>query len=516
MQTNIHSDSLKTKVAKGSMWVALEQAAIQGMGFVMGIVLARLLGPEAYGTIALVTIFIAIAQVIANSGMGQALVQKADSTEEDFNAVFSASMVVSVCLYVILFFAAPFIARFYHAPELTAVVRVLALNLFFFSLNSVQSAELYKRMRFDVSFRISVVISVTSALVGLGMALFGFGVWALVFSSVLSNAAGVAARMLYIDWHPRFRCDVGRLRPLFSFGWKLMASSLVGTVSSNLSGMLIGKFFSRTDLAYVNKGQSIPTLVGNNIRQTLLESTFPAMTKLVADRDRMAYALHRTLSVVLFVICPVMTLLGMVSCRLIPFLYGKAWTACISYAQVACAGGVVWTVVGVNSTVLMALGRSDWMLRISILTNVLSLVFLVAFLPCGVLPWMAANVILLSTISLVAHVMVVRRNLDFGFRSQFRDAVPALVLTLVMAAVVKVIGIIPTGDSFWAVFCMLAAQGVVAVLVYVSLAILLRVSPLREILLILEPRFPRRYRIVNAVLRRFGMRCEAAGGVRCH
>jgi len=505
MSDNTSEGGLKNKVAKGTMWVALEQFVVQGLNFGMGILLARLLGPEAFGTVALVAIFIAVAQVLAISGLGQALVQKADSDDEDFNAVFCASIAVASFLYAVLFLLAPVIARFYNVAELTAVVRVLALNLFCFSFNSVQNAALFKKMRFDVTFRVSIVTAVVSAAVGVGMAFCGFGVWALVWSSVLSNVAGVFARMFYIDWHPHFRCDFGRMKPLFSFGWKLMASSLLATFVSNINGVMIGKFFSKADLAFVNRGKNIPELIGNNIRVSLIESSFPAMAQLGADRDRMALALHRMLAVAMFVLLPLMVALAIVAERLVLLLYGNRWMACIPYIQLACIGNLFWTAVAVSTNAVMALGRSDWLLKAGIAINVLSFGVMCACLPFGVLPWMMAGTFVTAPTALVLDIVLVRKLVDFGFRSQFKDILPSLLLTLAMAVAMSAVGLLPFGESVAATVLILSAQGAVAVVVYVSLAFALRIRALGEILKIVAPKLPKRMPFRSRVLGRFEM-----------
>jgi len=499
------SGSLKAKVAKGAMWVVLEQFVVQGLNFGMGVLLARLLGPEAFGTVALVTIFIAVAQVLAISGLGQALVQKADVDERDFDAVFCASLSMAAVLYLILFFLAPAIAQFYRVAELTAIVRVLALNLFCFSFNSVQNAALFRKMRFDVTFRVAIATSVVSAVAGVGMAFCGYGVWSLVCSSLLSNVAGVVARMFYIDWHPRFRCDKARLRPLFSFGWKLMASSLLSTLVANINGVVIGRFFTKADLAFVNRGKNIPEMIGTNVRTSLIESSFPVLSQLQVDRERMTAALHRLLGVSMFILFPAMTLLGVVSGRLIPFLYGEQWNACVPYAQLICVANLLWTVTSVNSTVLMAFGRSDWLLKLSICMKVVSLTVMCVCLPFGVLPWMIVGTFVTGPIAVVLHVLLVRRQLDFGFRAQFRDVLPAFLLTLSTVPAVVAVGTLPIEGRFIGNLIVLMLQGIVAATVYLGLAVVFRVTALCEILKIVSPRLPTGWRTVRWLKRRFGI-----------
>jgi len=227
------SGGLKEKVVRGTFWAFLEQVGVQGLNFGMGIVLARLLTPEAYGTVALVAVFITVATVLVNSGLGQALVQKREIDELDVNSVFYVSSGIALVLYGVIFFAAPTVARYYHNPELTAIFRVLALNLLLYAVNSVQNAELYRQMKFNLTFRVSVVTAVSAAVVGIGLAYLGYGAWALVWSSVMGSVAGVIARAIVISWRPRLQFSWSRLGPLFRYGSRMMANSLIGTIMSN-------------------------------------------------------------------------------------------------------------------------------------------------------------------------------------------------------------------------------------------------------------------------------------------
>jgi len=354
-----------------------------------------------------------------------------------------------------------------------------------------------------VTFRVSIITAVVSAVVGISMAFCGYGVWALVWSSILSNVAGVVARMFCIDWRPRFECDLVRLKPLFSFGWKMMASSLLSTLVTNINSVLIGRFYTKADLAFVNRGRNIPELIGNNIRASIIESSFPVLSKLSGDRQRMSVALHRLLSVSMFVLSPVMTLLAVTAPRLIVFLYGERWTACVPYVQLACVNGLLWTVSAVNTTAVTALGRSGWLLKVGIVMNAISLCVMFVFLPHGVLLWVIAGTFITTPIALVLYVLLARRLVDFGFRSQVRDVRPTVLLTLAMAVSVATVGLIPVGNSAIGAFLMLVAQGTVAVAVYIVLAFAFRVSAFGELLKIVAVKMPDWLPFRNFVLRRF-------------
>ena len=226
----MHSQSLKSKVAKGAVWTLLEKLSTQIVSFIVGLILARLLTPDDYGTVALTGIFFAIAGVLVDGGFGGALIQKKNADDLDFNSVFYLNLFMSVLAYIALFFAAPWIADFYKTPALKNIVRVSAICFFFNAFNAIQGAELTKKMLFHLSFRISLITCFTSAVCGVTLAFMGYGVWALVWSSLITGFVGVIARWFIIAWRPKLMFSLERLKPLFSYGWKMAVSGSLGIV----------------------------------------------------------------------------------------------------------------------------------------------------------------------------------------------------------------------------------------------------------------------------------------------
>lgn len=228
--------NLKQQVAKGAVWTLCEKLSCQAVAFVVSMVLARLLTPTDYGTVALTAIFFAVAGVLVDGGFGGALIQKKDADDLDFNSVFYLNFLLSMLAYVALFLAAPLIADFYRTPVLKNIVRVSALSFFFNAINAIQGAELTKKMLFHLSFRISLITTFTSAVCGISLALLGYGVWALVWSSLITGLVGVIARWFIIAWRPQLMFSFARLKPLFSYGWKMSVSALLDQFFVNLDG----------------------------------------------------------------------------------------------------------------------------------------------------------------------------------------------------------------------------------------------------------------------------------------
>ncbi|MEG2415059.1 MAG: oligosaccharide flippase family protein, partial [Kiritimatiellia bacterium] len=268
--------ALKQKVMKGFFWAFLERGSTQIVGFVISMILARLLTPTDYGTVALLSIFIALTGVIVNSGLGTALIQKKEATELDFNSVFYLSIIASSIGYTVLFFIARWIARYYAIPILVPILRIQALSLLFGAIAGVQGAILSRNLLFHLSFKINVISSVIQAFLGIGLALGGYGVWALVWSSLGTSIVSVGAQWFFIGWRPKWMFSWYSVRTLFGFGWKMSISALLDTGYNNLYGLLIGKFYSPADLAFVNKGQAIPSMAMGSINGTLGRVAFPA------------------------------------------------------------------------------------------------------------------------------------------------------------------------------------------------------------------------------------------------
>ena len=480
--------SLKKKAAKGAAWVMLEQLCVQGFNFGLGVVLARLLTPEDYGSVALVMVFITVAQTLVASGLGQALVQKKDADDLDFTTVFFLSLGVATLLYVVLFCAAPFVAAFYKIDELGLVLRILALNLILFAVNSVQSAELFREMRFDVSFRISLVTSLASAVVGLSLAFGGFGVWALVWSSVLSNASGVVARWFFIRWRPRLAFSAARLKPLYRFGWKLMASSLIYASLNNLYGVLIGRFYSRADLAFVNKGRNLPDLCKNNLNVALTESSFPALARMQDEPDRLLEAVRRLMAINVFVVFPTMMFLLLVSRDLILFLYGPQWEPCVVYMQIACAGAALAALGGVHNVAALSVGLSGLLLKVVVFRSILAIAVLCACLSHSVLLWVAIDSVVGVFVALTVYPWIGKSRIGYRYRMQLADVLPTMLLFAAVSAPVWAIGLVVPGEGFWSLFARLALRAVLAATLFLGGAFLLRLRALREISSLVSPR----------------------------
>lgn len=433
---------LKRKVAQGTAWVLLERLVAQGVTFGVEIILARLLTPEDYGTVSLLGIFFSIAGILAGGGLPSALIQKIDADSLDYNSVFYVNVVLACVLYGLLFLAAPLIAGFYHTPQLVQITRVAGVSLIVNALSSVQDADLTRKMKFNLSFRISLVASIVSAISGVTLAYMGFGVWALIYSTLLAGFAGCVAKWLFVGWRPRWIYSVQRVKRLYSYGWKMAAATMIDQIFVNLNGLLIGRFYSKSDLAFVNKGRSLPSLAMNSVDGTLGRVSYPAFVFLQNDVARLGIAARKMLRCSTFLVFPLMVGLATCAQSILLLLYGKQWVSAAPYMMLYCFSFAVLPFSTINLRILSASGRSDIFLVLEILKKVVLLISMLISLKYGVLVFVAVSVFVAGPLALVINTWPSKRLISYPLRKQLGDVVPILLICFVQAIVMIAIGIL--------------------------------------------------------------------------
>ena len=512
------TQELKSKVAKGAVWTLLEKSSTQVVQFVVSMILARLLTPSDYGTVALTGIFFAVAGVLVDGGFGEALIQKRDADNLDFNSVFYLNIGLAVLVYGIMFFAAPWIARFYNTPELTAIVRISAICLIFNAVNAIQNAELTKKMLFHLSFRVTIITCFASATCGITLAFLGFGVWALVWSSLCGGAIGVIARWFIIAWRPRLMFSWSRLKPLFSFGWKMAVSVLLDQVFVNLNGLLIGKFYTKADLAYVNRGQSLPSLAMNQINDSLGRVSFPALVLLQDDKEKLREAMRRMIQCSTFLIFPLMVFISICSFSILRLLFGPQWTLAAPYMMLACFTFALWPFHTINLKGIVAMGRSDVFMKLEVIKKTACLIVIVSAFRLGVLPWMMMSAFVLGPFSVVVNAWPNKKLLNYTIGMQLRDVLPTALICIAEASVVLGVDLLVdllkprlnVLDSGVSLMVFLSVKIIVQLACGLStffvFAYLFRLKPMREYGRMMSKIMHNRYpRIASAFERRFAV-----------
>ena len=485
----------------------MEKLSTQAVQFVVGMVLARLLTPNDYGTVALTGIFFAVAGVLVDGGFGGALIQKKDADDLDYNSVFYLNVTLSLVAYAALFLAAPWIARFYKTPELVAIVRVSAIMFIFNAVNAIQGAELTKKMLFHLSFRISLITTFTSAICGVTLAFMGYGVWALVWSSLITGFVGVIARWLIIAWRPRLMFSWRRLSPLFSYGWKMAVSGLLDAFFNNLNGLLIGRLYSKADLAYVNKGRTLPRMAMDEINATLGRVSFPALVQLQGDRMRLRDAMRRMMICSTFLVMPLMVLVAACAHSELRLLFGPQWTPAAPYMMLACFTNALYPFHTINLRGILALGRSDIFLKLEIVKKALVLAVVIGASRLGVFTWMAISAFALGPLSVIINSWPNRKLLDYPLRMQLMDVLPTILVCTVEGGVVfgidlagnllkPSLGVAEEGTTLMVFLAVkLLLQAVLGLGTFFVLAYVLRLKPMGEYVrmavIAIGGRFPR-------------------------
>ena len=423
------------KILKNFFWRFFERCGAQGVSFIVSIVLARLIAPEAYGTIALVTVFVTILQVFVDSGMANALIQKKEADDLDFSTVFFFNIAMCVLLYVGIFLAAPLIASFYEQSELTTVVRVLCLTIVISGIRNVQQAYVSKTMQFKKFFLSTIGGTVGSAVVGISMAYFGFGIWALVAQQVINVTAGTVFLWITVKWRPKKMFSYQRLKGLFSYGWKLLAASLLDRIYNELRSLIIGKMYSSVDLAYYNRGDQFPNIIVTNINTSIDSVLLPTMSVEQDHKERVRAMTRRAIRTSTYIMMPLMMLLAICAESVVRIFLTEAWLPCVPFLRIFCVTYAFYPIHTANLNAIKAMGRSDIFLKLEIVKKVIGMIALVSTMWFGVI-WMAYSLLFTTVTSSVINAFPNRKLLNYTYGNQIRDMLPQIILSCVMGAAV--------------------------------------------------------------------------------
>ncbi|MCD8189815.1 MAG: lipopolysaccharide biosynthesis protein [Clostridiales bacterium] len=461
---------LKTKTLSNMVWRFAERCGAQGVSFVVSLVLARLLDPDVYGTVALVTVFTAILQVFVDSGLGTALIQKKDADQLDFSTVFYFNMGMCLALYALLFAASPWIASFYGDDSLCAVVRVLGLTLIISGLKNIQQAYVSRHLIFRRFFYATLGGTLLSAVVGIAMAYAGFGVWALVAQRLTNSAMDTLILFFTVRWRPTREWSFQRFKGLFAFGWKLLLSSLLDTVFNNLWQLIIGKKYSSADLAYYNKGDNFPKLLITNINSAIDSVLLPVMSSVQSETERVKNITRRAIKTSTYIMAPLMVGLAVVAEPLILLLLTEKWLPCVFFLRMACVAYLIYPIHTANLNAIKALGRSDLFLKLEIVKKGIALVFLLVTMWFGVKAMMC-GVVIASLLSVAVNAYPNKRLMNYSLGEQMKDMFPHIAMAAAMGLPVYCLSFLPLPA-----ICVLLVQVLGGAVIYIGLSVLLHVD----------------------------------------
>ena len=427
------------------IWRFLERCGAQLITFIVSIVLARILDPIIYGTVAIVTVITTILQVFVDSGLGNALIQKKDADDIDFSTVFYFNIVICILLYAILFFVAPLISSIYEMPELTDIIRVLGLTLIISGVKNIQQAYVSKNMLFKKFFFSTLGGSIVSGVVGVLMAIWGYGVWALVAQNLVILAMGTIILWFTVKWRPKLVFSWKRLKGLFSYGWKLLASSLIDTVYNNIRPLIIGYKYTTSDLSFYNKGKQFPTIIVTNVNSSIDSVLLPAIAKEQDDRTQVKRMMRRAIKTSSFIMWPLMVGLGVCAEPIVRLLLTEKWLSCVPFLRIFCFTFAFYPIHTANLNAIKAIGRSDIFLKLEIAKKVIGMALLLSSMWFGVMA-MAYTLLISAVVSSIINAFPNRKLLKYSYFEQIKDILPSVILSAVMGVAVYCINFIPVHD----------------------------------------------------------------------
>ena len=428
-------ESLRGKTFKGMIWSFAENFSLQGIQFVIGILLARVLSPSDYGMVGMLAIFTAVASTLINSGFSTALVRKTDRTQTDLSTTFYFNIVVGIVLYFALFFSGPLIAKFYDTPLLADLIKVTAISLILNSLCIVQQALFTIKMDFKTQAKISVISALITGVGGVTMAYTGFGVWSIVWPGVFGGAVRCILLWVWGKWRPTWEYSWKSFKELFGFGSKLLASGLIDTIYNNIYPIIIGKKFSAADLGQYTRADGYANLPATTVTGVLGRVTFPLLCQIQNDDARLQSTYRQLIRLSAYVVFPIMIGLAALAKPLIIFMITAKWAECVPFLQILCFCLMWYPIHALNLNLLQVKGRSDLFLRLEIIKKILGVSILILAIPYGII-WMCIGRVIASIICLVINTYYTGKLIDVGFFKQMGDLLPILALSLSMGAIV--------------------------------------------------------------------------------
>lgn len=425
----------KSNALTGLMWSFLEKFGAQCVTLIVSIVLARLLEPDVFGMIGIVTVFMAVLNVFVDSGLGNALIQKKDADAVDFSSVFFFNILMCTALYLLLFLTAPLISKFFKLPELSPVIRVMGLTLIFSGINNVQKAFVARHLKFKRFFFATLGGTLGAAVVGIFMAVKGYGVWALVGQSLFSSLANTVILWITVKWRPIWKFSYNRFKSLFAYGWKLLAASLLGTVYNNLRQLIIGKMYSAESLAFYNRGYMIPNTFVGSVSSAIDSVLLPVLASAQDDKETVMAMTRRSVRISAYVMWPIMMGIAACSEALISVLLTDKWLPSAPFIIIFCITYAFQPLESANLNAIKALGRSDIYLKLDLLRKTIGFTILVLTMWFGPLV-MALSNLFFAVINQIINIYPNKKLLNYSYRQQMADFLPAMLLAAAMFAIV--------------------------------------------------------------------------------
>lgn len=474
-------ESLKNKTVKGASWSFIDNIAGQGITFLVGLVLARLLTPEEYGLIGIITIFIAVFNSIVDSGFSNALIRKKDAKDIDYNTVFISNLVVSVVLFGVLFLCAPVISRFFNQPQLIPLLRVMGSIVIINAFAIIQRTIFVKNVDFKTQTKVSLISSITSGVVGIGMAVSGCGVWSLVGQQISRQFLNTALLWFYSQWYPKLQFSFQSFKELFSFGWKLLVSGLIDTVWREIYQVVIGKCYAPATLGQYTRAQQFASICSSNLTTVVQRVSYPILSSVQDDKERLKNGYKRIIKVTMLLTFTLMLGLAAVSKPMILVLIGEQWLPSVPFLQIICLQMMLYPLHSLNLNMLQVQGRSDLFLKLEIIKKIIAIGPLLLGIFVNIY-WMLGGSVIIGFIAYYLNVYYSGPFLNYSIKEQVKDILPSFGVALAMAVPVFAMSFIPLNP-----FILLPLQIVVGAVITITICEATRLSEYLELKDIILP-----------------------------
>lgn len=482
---------MNKKIIINFLWSLAERSGAQIVGFVVSIVLARLLEPSAYGTIALIYVFTSIMSIFITSGLGVSLIQKKDPDDLDYSTVFYANAVLCIVLYLILFFCAPLIAKFYKNQDLIPMIRVLGITILISIVKNVQCSYASKNLLFKKFFFATLGGTIGSAIVGITLAYKGYGVWALIAQDLFNNAVDTIVLWFTVKWRPKLMFSFKRLKGLFSYGWKLTLSALIDNIYNNLRQLIIGKIYTTADLAQYNRGKSWPNLIITNVNTSIDNVLLPSMSNSQDSVETVKGMARRAMKTSIYIIAPLLLGLAGVATPLVRIVLTDKWLDSVFFMRIFCITLMFYPLHAANLNAIKALGRSDLFLKLEIIKKVIGLTALASTMFISVKA-MAISMLFVSVIGQIINSWPNKKLMHYSYLEQLKDILPGILLAAFMNICIRLVEFLHLSDVV-----TLCIQVPLGVTIYIGLSALFKLEAFTYCLDIIKP-------IISKVLNKKG------------
>ena len=423
-----------SKIIKSFLWKFLERCSVQLTTFIVTVILARILTPAEFGTVAIILILINFANVIVEGGLTAALIQKKDSDDSDFSTIFVSSFTLSILVYLILYYCAPYIAKFYTNNDLINIIRVLAIVVIPSSINSIQKAYVSKHLLFNKMFISAFISIIISGLTGVYLAYQGYGVWALVIQSLTNQCLVTILMLFFIPWVPKFNFNIKRFTPLFDFGWKIFLSNFIVYVYEDIRGLLLGKLFTPSVLAYFDRGKQFPSLIMGNINTSIQTVLFPAFSSQQDNLLKVKQMMRKATQLSCYIVFPLLLLLFISAEQIVILLLTDKWLPAVPYIRIFTIALILMPLQSSNMIAIKSLGYSSITLKLEIIKKVIEAIILIISFQFNAYI-VAYGVLVYNFICLFINLWPNRKILDYSISEQLKDITPYAIAAIIPACI---------------------------------------------------------------------------------